>query len=210
MTEDFIDIIFRLGAAVASGIIVGINRDLTNKPIGMRTLGLVALGAAVVSLAAIRFEGMAGNSDAMSRVVQGIIQGIMAGIKLHRRGSDPRRLTSENGGRIDHGGDGLGDGGARHSLRPRSLDYCRRCLGACPHPACRHWLDGGRIFHQLKRVADPALVCKSCSAHPRRGKSWSTLGFLKVPAVGTGAVILFLFPRWPITHDQIGGKYGCR
>ena len=48
----------------------------------MRTLGLVALGAAVVSLAAIRFEGMAGNSDAMSRVVQGIIQGIMAGISF--------------------------------------------------------------------------------------------------------------------------------
>ena len=82
MTEDFIDIIFRLGAAVAAGIIVGINRDLTNKPIGMRTLGLVALGAAVVSLAAIRFEGMAGNSDATSRVVQGIIQGIMAGISF--------------------------------------------------------------------------------------------------------------------------------
>ena len=82
MTEDFIDIIFRLGAAAAAGIIVGINRDLANKPIGMRTLGLVALGAAVVSLATIRFEGMAGNSDAMSRVVQGIIQGIMAGISF--------------------------------------------------------------------------------------------------------------------------------
>ena len=82
MTEDFIDTTLRLGAAVAAGVIVGINRDLANKPIGMRTLGLVALGAAVVSLAAIRFEGMAGNSDAMSRVVQGIIQGIMAGISF--------------------------------------------------------------------------------------------------------------------------------
>jgi putative Mg2+ transporter-C (MgtC) family protein len=57
-------------------------RDLANKPIGMRTLGLVALGAAVVSLATIRFEGMADNPDAMSRVVQGIIQGIMAGISF--------------------------------------------------------------------------------------------------------------------------------
>jgi putative Mg2+ transporter-C (MgtC) family protein len=82
MTEDFIDTILRLGAAVAAGVIVGINRDLANKPIGMRTLGLVALGAAVVSLATIRFEGMADNPDAMSRVVQGIIQGIMAGISF--------------------------------------------------------------------------------------------------------------------------------
>ena len=79
MTEDFIDTILRLGAAVAAGVIVGINRDLANEPIGMRTLGLVALGAAVVSLTTIRFEGMADNPDAMSRVVQGIIQGIMAG-----------------------------------------------------------------------------------------------------------------------------------
>jgi len=82
MTEDFIDTILRLGAAVAAGIIVGVNRDLANKPIGMRTLGLVALGAAVVSLATIRVEGMADNPDAMSRVVQGIIQGIMAGISF--------------------------------------------------------------------------------------------------------------------------------
>ena len=82
MTEDFIDTILRLGAAVAAGVIVGINRDLANEPIGMRTLGLVALGAAVVSLTTIRFEGMADNPDAMSRVVQGIIQGIMAGISF--------------------------------------------------------------------------------------------------------------------------------
>ena len=82
MTEDFIDTILRLGAAVAAGVIVGINRDLANEPIGMRTLGLVALGAAVVSLTTIRFEGMADNPDAMSRVVQGIIQGIMAGVSF--------------------------------------------------------------------------------------------------------------------------------
>jgi putative Mg2+ transporter-C (MgtC) family protein len=48
----------------------------------MRTLGLVALGAAVVSLATIRVEGMADHPDALSRVVQGIIQGIMAFISF--------------------------------------------------------------------------------------------------------------------------------
>ena len=82
MTEDFLDTILRLGTAAAAGMIIGINRDMADKPIGLRTLGLVALGAAVVSLSTIRVEGMADNPDAMSRVVQGLIQGIMAGISF--------------------------------------------------------------------------------------------------------------------------------
>jgi putative Mg2+ transporter-C (MgtC) family protein len=77
---DIVDIAFRLGAAVIVGVVIGINRDLTNKPIGMRTLGLVSLGAAVVALSTIHFEGLANHPDALSRVIQGIIQGIMAGI----------------------------------------------------------------------------------------------------------------------------------
>ncbi len=75
-----IDIVLRLGAAVLTGAVIGINRDLANKPIGMRTLGLVALGAAVVALAGTHIDGIAANPDALSRVVQGIIQGVMAGI----------------------------------------------------------------------------------------------------------------------------------
>ncbi|HYJ58315.1 MAG TPA: MgtC/SapB family protein [Methyloceanibacter sp.] len=77
---DIVDIALRLCAAVVVGVVIGINRDLANKPIGMRTLGLVSLGAAVVSLSTIHFEGLANHPDALSRVVQGIIQGIMAGI----------------------------------------------------------------------------------------------------------------------------------
>lgn len=72
----------RLGAAALSGAAIGINRDLAQKPIGIRTLGLVALGAAVVAVATIQVPGLAENSDAMSRVVQGLIQGIMAGISF--------------------------------------------------------------------------------------------------------------------------------
>jgi putative Mg2+ transporter-C (MgtC) family protein len=82
MDLSFLDVGLRLGAAAASGAVIGINRDLTNKPIGMRTLGLVALGAATVSVATIQVAGMAENPDAMSRVVQGIIQGVMAGISF--------------------------------------------------------------------------------------------------------------------------------
>jgi putative Mg2+ transporter-C (MgtC) family protein len=76
------DIVLRLGAATAAGMAIGLNRDLTNKPIGMRTLGLVALGAAVATLATIQVSDLAAHPDALSRVVQGIIQGIMAGISF--------------------------------------------------------------------------------------------------------------------------------
>jgi putative Mg2+ transporter-C (MgtC) family protein len=82
MDLSLLDVTLRLGAAALAGAAIGINRDLTNKPIGMRTLGLVALGAASVPVAAIEVEGMAENADAMSRVVQGIIQGVMAGISF--------------------------------------------------------------------------------------------------------------------------------
>src|SRR5262249_27154894 len=65
-----------------TGAVFGLNRDLENKRIGMRTLGLVALGAAVVTVAAVQVPGMAEHPDAMSRVVQGVIQGVMAGISF--------------------------------------------------------------------------------------------------------------------------------
>jgi len=82
MQLDTTDILLRLGTAAAVGILIGINRDLQDKPIGMRTLGLVSLGAAVVAVATIQVASMAENPDAMSRVIQGIIQGVMAGISF--------------------------------------------------------------------------------------------------------------------------------
>ena len=82
MDFELFDIVLRLGAATLAGIVIGINRDLADKPIGMRTLGLVSLGSAVVSLAAIQFHNLAETPDALSRVVQGIIQGIMGGISF--------------------------------------------------------------------------------------------------------------------------------
>jgi putative Mg2+ transporter-C (MgtC) family protein len=82
MQLDTTDILLRLGTAAAVGMLIGINRDLQDKPIGMRTLGLVSLGAAVVAVATIQVASMAENPDAMSRVIQGIIQGVMAGISF--------------------------------------------------------------------------------------------------------------------------------
>lgn len=75
-----VDIALRLGAAVVVGMLIGLNRDLADKPIGMRTLGLVSLGAAIVAISTVNFQGLANHPDALSRVVQGVTQGIMAGI----------------------------------------------------------------------------------------------------------------------------------
>jgi putative Mg2+ transporter-C (MgtC) family protein len=80
MDFDLVDILLRMSAAVAAGIIIGSNRDMAGKPVGMRTLGLVSLGAAIVCLATIRLQIFDAHPDALSRVVQGLIQGIMGGI----------------------------------------------------------------------------------------------------------------------------------
>ena len=76
------DVVVRLLAAAAAGGLIGLNRDFAQKPMGVRTLGLVSLGAATAALAVIQVPGMAENADAMSRVVQGVIQGVMAGISF--------------------------------------------------------------------------------------------------------------------------------
>ena len=76
------DVALRLAGATGAGMLIGLNRDLRNKPIGMRTLALVALGAAIVSVASVQYSNLDAHPDALSRVVQGIIQGIMAGISF--------------------------------------------------------------------------------------------------------------------------------
>jgi putative Mg2+ transporter-C (MgtC) family protein len=80
MMLDTSDLALRLGAAVAAGMAIGLNRGLQGKPIGMRTLALVALGSAIVTVVTIQVDGMWENPDALSRVVQGLIQGLMTGI----------------------------------------------------------------------------------------------------------------------------------
>ena len=95
---DFIDVVARLVAAVGVGMAIGLNRDYAKKPIGMRTLGLVSLGAAIVSISTVHFNNLVDHPDALSRVVQGVIQGVMTGIGFIGAGvimRDPNSQTVE-------------------------------------------------------------------------------------------------------------------
>jgi putative Mg2+ transporter-C (MgtC) family protein len=76
--------LLRLGAAVLVGAIVGLNRDLRGKPAGLRTHALVAVGAALITLASAELTQP--GDGGISRTFQGIITGVGflgAGVILH-------------------------------------------------------------------------------------------------------------------------------
>ncbi len=80
MGGDFADILLRLLIATLVGGIIGLNRDLHGKETGVRTLGLVSLGAALIGVACTHASLVIGNADAISRIAQGVIQGVLTGI----------------------------------------------------------------------------------------------------------------------------------
>jgi putative Mg2+ transporter-C (MgtC) family protein len=73
---DWIEILTRLGAAALVGGGIGLNRHLHHKSTGIRTLSLVACGAAGLVIATLHAAGGASHVDAMSRVIQGIMTGV--------------------------------------------------------------------------------------------------------------------------------------
>ena len=75
-----IDQVLRLIVAVVIGVAIGFNRELRGKPLGMRTLALVALGSAIAGTTAIHYADFAARPDALSRAVQGTLQGVLTGI----------------------------------------------------------------------------------------------------------------------------------
>jgi putative Mg2+ transporter-C (MgtC) family protein len=68
----------RLVLAMVIGCALGINRDLQNKPAGLRTHALVALGAALIVITSIGLAhaGTPPDTGSVLRVVQGVITGI--------------------------------------------------------------------------------------------------------------------------------------
>ena len=73
---DSLDSALRLLVATLTGMALGLNRDLEGKPLGMRTLGLVAMSAALVALAIKEMPSIAQSPDALSRVIQGVVVGV--------------------------------------------------------------------------------------------------------------------------------------
>jgi putative Mg2+ transporter-C (MgtC) family protein len=80
MSEIDLSVLLRLVAAAVAGVLLGLPRDIREKPIGMRTLGLVSLGAAMVTIAALHYPALGTDPNAASRVLQGIVQGLMVGV----------------------------------------------------------------------------------------------------------------------------------
>lgn len=88
--QEMVESIVRLAGAAFAGMVIGLNRDLQNKPVGLRTLGLVSLGSALVVLSCIGYGSPHHYEDAVSRVIQGILTGIGflgAGVILHDKSS---------------------------------------------------------------------------------------------------------------------------
>jgi putative Mg2+ transporter-C (MgtC) family protein len=83
---DWSEIVLRLGVATLTGGLIGLDRDLHGKPIGLKTLGLVGLATAMVVVLTNSSGDPTKISDAASRVMQGILTGIGflgAGVIVH-------------------------------------------------------------------------------------------------------------------------------
>jgi len=96
---DWTQALLRLLAATAVGGALGLNRELSDKPAGLRTHALVALGSALMAIIAVQLadEGGRVHVDAASRVVQGVIAGIGfigGGVILHKDGRNVQGLTT--------------------------------------------------------------------------------------------------------------------
>ena len=84
----------KIGAALLAGLLIGIEREIQNKNAGLKTNGLVALGAAVFVLTSLHFEGE--DYVDMTRVIGQVVTGIGfigAGVILHK-GTVVRGLTT--------------------------------------------------------------------------------------------------------------------
>lgn len=94
------EILVRLTGSVVIGSLIGLDRNLHGKPTGIRTLGLVSLGSALVTMASLDLLGDHGqfDSSAVSRVIQGVVTGVGflgAGVIVHENKSDRvRGLTT--------------------------------------------------------------------------------------------------------------------
>ncbi|PSB07456.1 hypothetical protein C7B61_08790 [filamentous cyanobacterium CCP1] len=70
------DMMFRLGLAVFCGGVIGLEREVDEKPAGLRTHMLVSLGSAIFVMTAIQTGIVQDSADTISRIIQGIATGV--------------------------------------------------------------------------------------------------------------------------------------
>jgi len=91
--DEFHEILLRLAAAMLLGGAIGVNRDLHHKPAGLRVLAMVSVGSALVTMLILTASARQPtvSYDGLSRVIQGILQGIGflgAGVIMRAKGRD--------------------------------------------------------------------------------------------------------------------------
>lgn len=75
-SHELIDVALRLGVATLCGAGIGFNRERKHRPAGLRTIMLVALGAAAFALLGDRLTHDIDDKTAMGRIAAGIVGGI--------------------------------------------------------------------------------------------------------------------------------------
>lgn len=88
----------RLVAAAFVGALIGLDRELLGKPLGFRTLGVVAIASCALTLAAGRYDLTAeSGNETVGRAIQGLMAGIGflgGGVILHTRRDHVKGLTT--------------------------------------------------------------------------------------------------------------------
>lgn len=81
MSDRYAELALRLIAAIFMGALLGIDRDTKNKPLGVRTYGLVSIGACGFAIVSLELAALAETRAGIaaidpSRAVQGLIGGV--------------------------------------------------------------------------------------------------------------------------------------
>lgn len=73
---DWLNMLFRISLSLFVGGVIGWEREITQKPAGLRTQMLVSLGAALFVMISIQTGMVQQSADSLSRIMQGIVTGV--------------------------------------------------------------------------------------------------------------------------------------